>query len=254
MKLRRLDDPWQPLRSRERPAPSHPGSSRPEPARTRCRALLLQSSRPLRNRHYCPRTSDANVRQHLYRWPCWRNCRGCGALWRRNVDPLAVPRGRSLSLTRSYLILSMQIRAATCRNVVRDMTTFWLHDLGRSGERAVRTRSLVIKELPEATLPLVVLATPFGPFAKSSQATSHLQPTRRRNLGLTAAADARRRWGGERPRGPGSRTGRDVRSGRRHKGAPEGQAPPAGYGDAVNSRARGAVRAGQHRLSPGHGR
>jgi hypothetical protein len=47
----------------------------------------------------------------------------------------------------------------TCRNVVRGKTTFWLHDLGRSGERAVRRRSLVIKELPRSTLPLVFLAT-----------------------------------------------------------------------------------------------
>jgi len=50
----------------------------------------------------------------------------------------------------------------TCRNVVRGKTTFWLHDLGRSGERAVRRRSLVIKELSRPTLPLVFLATPFG--------------------------------------------------------------------------------------------
>ena len=54
-------------------------------------------------------------------------------------------------LSRSYLILSMQIRAVTCRNVIQGKTTFWLHDLGRSGERAVRRRSLVIKELPRST-------------------------------------------------------------------------------------------------------
>jgi hypothetical protein len=41
---------------------------------------------------------------------------------------------------------------------------FWLHDLGRSGERAVRRRSLVIKELPRSALPVVFLATPFGLF------------------------------------------------------------------------------------------
>src|SRR6266581_2221949 len=67
------------------------------------------------------------------------------------------------TLTRSYLILTMQIRATTCRSVVRGKTTFWLHDLGRSGERAVRRRSLMIKELPPSTLPLVFLATSFGP-------------------------------------------------------------------------------------------
>jgi hypothetical protein len=48
-------------------------------------------------------------------------------------------------LARSYLIPGMQIRAMTCRNVVRGKTTSWLHNLGRSGERAVRRRSLVIK-------------------------------------------------------------------------------------------------------------
>src|SRR5260370_40622404 len=58
----------------------------------------------------------------------------------------------------------MEIRATTCRNVLRGKTTFWLHDLGRSGERAVRRRSLMIKELPRSTLPLVFLATSFGPF------------------------------------------------------------------------------------------
>ncbi len=52
---------------------------------------------------------------------------------------------------RSYLIPGMQIRAMTCRNVVRGKTTFWLHNLGRSGERAVRRRSLVIKELSRST-------------------------------------------------------------------------------------------------------
>jgi hypothetical protein len=60
----------------------------------------------------------------------------------------------------------MQIRATTCRNVVRGKATFLLHGLGRRGERAVRRRSLVIKELPRSTLPLVFLATRFGPFCK----------------------------------------------------------------------------------------
>ena len=55
---------------------------------------------------------------------------------------------RKARLSRSYLISNMQIRATTGRNVVRGKTTFWLHDLGRSGEQAVRRRSLVIKELP----------------------------------------------------------------------------------------------------------
>src|SRR6266496_5582382 len=72
----------------------------------------------------------------------------------------------------------------TCRNVVLGKTTFWLHDLGRSGERAVRRRSLVIKELSRSTLPLVFLATFLADSAESSQVTSHLQPTRQRNLGL----------------------------------------------------------------------
>jgi len=71
-----------------------------------------------------------------------------------------------LCLSRSYLILSMQIRATTCRDVVQGKTAFWLRNLGRSGERAVRRRSLVIKELPRSTLPLVFLATHFGPFCK----------------------------------------------------------------------------------------
>jgi len=66
----------------------------------------------------------------------------------------------------NYLILDMQIRAMTCRNVVRGKTPFWLHDLGRSGERAVRRRSLVIKELSRSILPLVFLATFFGRFCK----------------------------------------------------------------------------------------
>jgi hypothetical protein len=42
----------------------------------------------------------------------------------------------------------------------------------------------VIEELSRSTLPLVFLATFFADSAKSSQVTSHLQPTRRRNLGL----------------------------------------------------------------------
>jgi hypothetical protein len=67
-------------------------------------------------------------------------------------------------LARSYLILSMQIRATTCRNIVRGKKTFWLHDLGRSGAQTVRRRSLVIKELPRTALPVVFLATPFRPF------------------------------------------------------------------------------------------
>src|SRR5271165_3713039 len=50
-------------------------------------------------------------------------------------------------LTRSYLILGMQIRTMTCGNVVRGKAAFWLHDLDRSGERAVRRRSLVMKRL-----------------------------------------------------------------------------------------------------------
>jgi len=58
----------------------------------------------------------------------------------------------------------MQIRTTTCRNIVRSKKTFWLHDLGRSGERTVRRRSLVIEELPRPTLPVVFLATSFGPF------------------------------------------------------------------------------------------
>lgn len=69
-------------------------------------------------------------------------------------------------LDRGYLISGMQIRATTCRNVVRGKTTFWLHDFDRSGERAVRRRSLVIKELPRSTLLLFFLATPFGPFCE----------------------------------------------------------------------------------------
>ena len=69
-------------------------------------------------------------------------------------------------LNRNYLILGMQIRAMTCRNVVRGKTTFWLHDLGRTGERAVRRRSLVIKELSSSTLPMVFLATFFGRFCE----------------------------------------------------------------------------------------
>jgi hypothetical protein len=71
-------------------------------------------------------------------------------------------------LARSYLILGTPICAMTCRNVVRGRTTFWLHDLGRSGERAGRRRSLVMKELPRITLVLVLLATPIGPFCEVS--------------------------------------------------------------------------------------
>jgi hypothetical protein len=52
----------------------------------------------------------------------------------------------------------------TCRNVVCGKTAFWLHDLGRSGERAVRRRSLVIKELLRSAPPRVFLATSFGLF------------------------------------------------------------------------------------------
>jgi hypothetical protein len=69
-------------------------------------------------------------------------------------------------LNRSYLILDMHIRAMTCRNVVRGKTTFWLHSLGRRGERAVRRRSLVIKELSSSTPSLVFLATFFGRFCE----------------------------------------------------------------------------------------
>jgi hypothetical protein len=83
---------------------------------------------------------------------------GTGRLWAKDGGSLTVALGRS------YLTLRMQIRAMTCRNVVRGKTTLWLHDLGRSGERAVRRRSLVIKELPRSTLPLVFLATLLGPF------------------------------------------------------------------------------------------
>jgi len=54
----------------------------------------------------------------------------------------------------------------TCRNVVRGKTTFWLHDLSRGGERAVRRRSLTIKELSRSTLPLVFLATFFDRFCE----------------------------------------------------------------------------------------
>src|SRR6266568_2040611 len=85
--------------------------------------------------------------------------RGC-------VIPAESGRRRRAGLIRSYLILDMQIRAITCRNVVRGNTTFWLHDLGRSGEQTVRRRSLVIKELSRSTLPLVFLATFFGRFCK----------------------------------------------------------------------------------------
>jgi hypothetical protein len=87
-------------------------------------------------------------------------------IWARKPK-FAVNGSRSCAvLARSYLILSMQICAVTCRNVIQGKATFWLHDLGRSGERAVRRRSLVIKELPRSTLPLVFLATPFGPFCE----------------------------------------------------------------------------------------
>jgi hypothetical protein len=76
----------------------------------------------------------------------------------------------------------------TCRNVVQGKTTFWLHNLYRSGERAARGRSLVIKELSRSTLPWSFWLRSLADSARSSQVTNHLQPTRRRNLGLV------RRW------------------------------------------------------------
>ena len=42
------------------------------------------------------------------------------------------------ALARSYLILTMQIWATTCRNAVQSKTAFWLQDLGRSGQVPVR--------------------------------------------------------------------------------------------------------------------
>jgi len=49
---------------------------------------------------------------------------------------------------------------------------------------------------------MAFLAAPLGLFAKSSQATGHLQPTRRRNLGLEARARLPATCG-ETPRAPG---------------------------------------------------
>ncbi len=60
----------------------------------------------------------------------------------------------------------MQIRATTCRDVVQGKTAFWLRNLGRSGERAVRRRSLVIKELPRSTLPGLSGYAPLGSFCE----------------------------------------------------------------------------------------
>ena len=84
----------------------------------------------------------------------------------RDNVPFSGRTTRPDALARSYLTLDMHIRAMTCRDVVRGKTTFWLHSLGRSGVRAVRRRSLVIKELSSSTPSLVFLATFFGRFCE----------------------------------------------------------------------------------------
>jgi hypothetical protein len=51
-------------------------------------------------------------------------------------------------LARSYVILNMGIRTVTWANPAGDDVALWLHDISRSGVRAVRWRSLALEEVP----------------------------------------------------------------------------------------------------------
>ena len=123
--------------------PGHPGRTRPRVLGSRrgARDLTLTSG-------------SASSRSVVHGCHGYRGARGrlgCG-----RVRPLASGNRPGSGQDRraispKLLDLGYATRAITCRNVVRGKTTLWPHNLGRSGERAVRRRSLVIKELSRST-------------------------------------------------------------------------------------------------------